>query len=68
MCTVDASIYFETEYLAPDVKIFSCMLSSFGFDNPVPHLGSKMPLTYVVYIHCGISLAKGHLGSSGEHI
>ena len=59
---------FETEYLPPDVKVFSCMLSSLASKTlltPRP----KMLLTYVVYICDDISLTNGHLGSGvGEHI
>ena len=60
ICTVDASVYCKTGYLAPDVK-FSvvCFLL---LVPPRP----KMTLTYVVYICCDISLAKGHIGSMGR--
>ena len=64
-CTVDASVYFKTEYLAPDFKVFSCMLSSLASTTLFTlDIRPKMPLTYVVYICSDISLAKGHLGSS----
>ena len=36
ICTVDASVYFEIEYLAPDVKVFSCMLSSLASTTLFP--------------------------------
>ena len=66
ICTVDASVYFKTEYLAPDVKVFSCMLFSLASTTLFPFNRPKMPLTYVVYICFDISLAKGHLGSRLE--
>ena len=36
ICTVDASVYFETEYLLPDVKVFSCMLCSLASQTLPP--------------------------------
>ena len=62
ICTADASVYFKTEYLPPDGKVFSCMLSSLASTTLFPSR-PKMPLTYVVYICGDISLTKGHLGS-----
>ena len=63
------SVYFETEYLPPDVKVFSCMMSSLAstilFPSP---FRPKMPLTYVVNICGDISLTKGHLGWEGVYL
>ena len=65
ICTVNASVYFVTEYLPPDVKV---SVVSFLFWrqqhcsplNPRCHLHMFICCTYI----CGdISLTKGQLGS-----
>ena len=66
ICTADTSVYFDTAYLPPDVKVFSCMMSSLASTTQLPSPSRpKMPLTYVVYVCGDISLTKGHLGSKG---
>ena len=80
ICTVDASVYFKTEYLAPDVKVVSFVLSSsastltyvvyvcWNISLAKGHFRSKMSLTNVVHVCWDILLAKGHLWSRAEHI
>ena len=44
-----------------------CLMSSFAYTPTLPPR-PRTPFTYDVYVYRGISLSKGHLGSSGESI
>ena len=74
--TADASVYFKTEYLTPDINVLGRMMSSLVSTTmppatpatprhppPLPPLDPKCH-----YIFYDISLPKGHFGSNGEHI